>query len=69
MKSKILRKIHIICMKTIIQFDNQTYTSSRKDKTNTGSNKIKFQIPIFISTLSWTKCKLEKYTELLKSIT
>lgn len=56
-------------MKTIIQFDNQTYTSSRKDKTNTGSNKIKFQIPIFISTLSWTKCKLEKYTELLKSIT
>lgn len=56
-------------MKTIIQFDNQNYTSSRKDKTNIESIKIKLQIPIFISILSWTKCKLEKYTELLKSIT
>lgn len=60
MGSRILRKIHVVCVKTIIQFDNQNYIPIREDKKNIESAKIRFLAPSFIYNLNWIKCKVKK---------
>lgn len=70
MGSRILRKIHVICVKTIIQFGNQNFISSKEDKKNIECVKNEISdSKFYIYPLSWIKCKVKKYAELLKSIT